>query len=791
MKTLRISSTSSLLPVRLYSERIEPAGPVTFYPKTCENPAPMHRHSHNIWPSFIVLGLATLLGARVDVARPSEPEGDTQRSAEVEFSGDLDEPRVAFAVEEIRAAARAHGLRGAVRLEIRSADLEPQCYRIERKTADSVSVVGGDATGVMYGGLDVAEALRLGALEHLSEGVRRPYIERRGIKFNIPLDLRTPSYSDASDSAQANIPEVWSMDFWRDLLDEMARHRYNVLTLWNLHPFPSIVKVPEFPDIALNDVWRTRVPLDSSFSLTGSDMVRPEMLADHEIVKRITIDEKIAFWRDVMEYAANRGIEVYWFTWNIFVWGTDGKYGITAAQDNPATIAYFRASVRETVRTYPLLAGIGVTAGEQMARGGDGRPTREQWLWQTYGEGIRDALAEQPERRFRLIHRFHQTALGEILREFKDYPGPFEVSFKYSIAHMYSMPNPPFIQAVLPQMPAGLKTWLTVRNDDIYSFRWGDPKFVRDYIHAMPGDDRTAGFYMGPDGYCWGRDFLEIDPSQPRPLVIQRLWYTFMLWGRLSFDPALSDEHFQRVLAARYPHADALELFHAIRESSRIIPLVNRFHWEDYDFHWFPEACISHPSRYKGFHTVRDFILGRSMPGTGIQDVRQYGDTVIGKPDPHHSLPRGEGGVVLPDLLDSSPSITPLQVAAQLRAHARAALQHAAAIDPGDDQELLATLEDVTAMSHLGNYYAAKIEGAVSLYLFDQAGRQDQRSAAVASLEESLHHWRAYADTAYRQYKPQLFNRVGRVDLRAITSHVENDVEMARNWKPGTLAGEK
>ncbi|GAB4130927.1 hypothetical protein [Thermopirellula anaerolimosa] len=751
----------------------------------------MHHYRFDIRPSWVFLGIALISWTPPSFARAASSAADQTRSARIEVLGDVDRPQTAFAVEEIQRAARDRDIRATVTLEINPAELGPQCYRIETDSAESVRVVGGDATGAMYGGLDVAEAIRLGSLKHLAEGVRRPYIERRGIKFNIPLDLRTPSYSDAADSFQANIPEVWSMDFWRDMLDEMARHRYNVLSLWNLHPFPSIVKVPEFPDIALNDVWRTRVRLDSSFALTGSDMVRPAMLADHEVVKRITIDEKIAFWRDVMQYARDRGVEVYWFTWNIFVWGTDGKYGITAKQDNPATIAYFRASVRETVRTYPLLAGIGVTAGEQMERGGDGRLTREQWLWQTYGEGIRDALAEQPERRFRLIHRFHQTGLDEILQAFKDYPGPFDVSFKYSIAHMYSMPNPPFIQTVLPRMPAGLRTWLTVRNDDIYSFQWGDPDYARDYIRAMPGENRTAGFYMGPDGYCWGRDFLKNDPNGPRPLVIQRLWYTFMLWGRLSFDPTLPDEHFERVLTARFRQAHAPELFQALRESSQIIPLVNRFHWEDYDFQWFPEACISHPTRYKGFHTVRDFITGRTMPGSGILDVRQYGDAAMGKSRQRYSTPRGEGGVVLENLLDQSPRITPLQVAEQLRAHAEAALRLAAAIDPGDDRELRETLDDITAMAHLGNYYAAKIEGAVALYLFDLSGQQERRSSAVARLEEARDHWRAYADTAYRRYQPQLLNRVGRGDLRAISSHVENDVDLARNWKPGTLAAQE
>ena len=83
----------------------------------------------------------------------------------------------------------------------------------------------------MYGGLDVAEAVRLETLADLKDSDHTPaFIERRGIKFNIPLDVRTPSYSDNSDSAQKNIGEMWSLDFWHEFLDEMARDRFNVLT---------------------------------------------------------------------------------------------------------------------------------------------------------------------------------------------------------------------------------------------------------------------------------------------------------------------------------------------------------------------------------------------------------------------------------------------------------------------------------------------------------------------------------------------------------------------------------
>ena len=451
--------------------------------------------------------------------------------------GDTNQPPVAFALGEIERAVAGSSYAASnfvVQLEVNAAGLTPQSYRFEHD-GNRLLVIGGDATGVMYGGLDIAEAIRLGTLAELKNGSHLPHIASRGIKFNIPLDLRTPSYSDNSSSAQANIPEMWSMEFWHDLLDQMARDRFNVLTLWNLHPFPSIVKVPEYPDVALEDIWRTTADLAKhSFSGTGTSEVQPWMLAEHEVVKKLTMDQKIQFWRDVMTYANNRGIEVYWFTWNVFTYGTGGKYGITDSLANTNTRDYFRKSVRETVLTYPRLAGIGVTAGENMR--GNVRDN-ESWLWETYGEGVRDALKLQPGRNFQLIHRLHQTGLAPVLAQWKDFPGTFEVSYKYAVAHMYASVAPKFIQEVLPEITPEHRTWLTVRNDDIYSFRWGDPDFARSFIQNMPGPDKLSGFYMGPDGYIWGRDFLSRDAvgkDGRRQLVMDRQWFSFNILGPLE-----------------------------------------------------------------------------------------------------------------------------------------------------------------------------------------------------------------------------------------------------------------
>lgn len=643
-----------------------------------------------------------------------------------------------------------------------------QSYAIRRTSRDGhslVAVLAADPAGAMYGGLDLAESLKLNTIGTLPDQDHSPHIARRGIKFNIPLDARTPSYSDNSDSAQANIPEMWRFDFWREFLDEMARQRYNVLSLWSLHPFPSLVKVPEYPDVALDDVKRTTIRLDDSYSHTGDDMVRPEILANLETVKKITIAEKIQFWRDVMQYAKDRGIEVYLFTWNIFTFGAEGKYGITPEQTNPATIHYFRASVRETVLTYPLLAGIGVTAGERMEARKDDL-SKEKWLWKTYGLGIMDAKKLQPGRRIRLIHRFHMTGLGEILEEWKQYPDPFDFSFKYAIAHMYSTPAPPFIKPVLGQLPTGMKTWLTIRNDDIYSFRWGDPEFTRAFVRAIPEQNKIAGFYMGPDGYNWGREFLSTEPENPRQLVMKKQWYSFMLWGRLSYDPDLPPGLFLKTLAVRFPEVKSTALSEAWSAASRIFPQITRFFWGDIDLRWFPEASLSH-RRHKGFYTVRHFIEGRTMPESGILDILTY---------------RSQKTAA-----QQLTGMTPLQVADNLARDAGTTLQLIARLDPGSNKELRLTLGDLEAMAHLGNYYAEKIRGATALALFDVTAEARDKDEALEHLGSARDHWRRYAAVATRQYKPQLLNRVGYVDLNQLIAKVEADIEIATNWKAGTI----
>jgi hypothetical protein len=635
-------------------------------------------------------------------------------------------------------------------------------------------VLSMDSAGAMYGGLELNEQIRVNGVEGVKDTDRNPYMPLRGTKFNIPLDLRTPSYTDMGDSAQANIGTVWDFEFWRQYLDQLARDRYNMVSLWNLHPFPSMVQVPEYPDIALNDVWRSKAKFAEDYSTRTTDIVTPAMLANKEVVRKLGIEQKIEFWRRVMQYAHDRNIAFYVVTWNVYTYGTDGKYGITDALDNPKTVDYFRASVREMFRTYPLLAGIGLTAGENMGdasayyKGGtDSFDAKENWLLATYGQGVLDAARAEPQRQFRLIHRQHESRAQDIASTFEPVIAQpnvdFLFSFKYAQAHALSSTTQTFHRGYLESL-GNLRTLWTIRNDDALMLRWAAPDFVRDFVKNIPYE-KSQGYYVGSDMWVWGREYLSQQPRNPRQLEIDKHWLHVLLWGRLGYDPTLDDTRIAALVGQRFPGVNGETLLAAWQHASMIYPLVTGFHWANFDFQWYIEACRSRPEPAKtasGFHSVETFINQPVHPGTDNLSIPQYVAGVTSG-----SMPAGT---------------TPVQVAERIDAHVDAVLApNALAAPRAGQREYAETARDITLMANLGRYYAAKIRGATELALFRATRDAQHQQLAVKHLEAAAKAWGTYVEGVRKAYGASFWtNRVGLVDWQELTAEVRHDVEIAQ-----------
>ena len=651
------------------------------------------------------------------------------------------------------ALKRWHSLKSNAALAIETNDsLSAQAFEIQR-VGNGWKVTGADDHGLMYGVLDLTESIRL----RLDPAKKvSPSIHRRGLKMNIPLDARCPSYDDSGTSAIRNIPVVWEMPFWKEFLDRMAEHRFNVLTLWSNHPFTTMLQLEEYPDVAIPDVAIPKYKMDPLMLI----QYRKEKLQDpryFEVVRKMTMQEKIAHWRHVMKYAKQRGIDIYFITWNIWIHGAEGKYGLTDSQSNEKTVRYMRECMKQFVLTYPDLKGFGVTAGENMQNKLQGEFGPLNWLWKTYGEGVSDAIAEQPGREFDFIHRVWYTGIEPMMDSFiAKYPQRCDVSFKYARARLYSMEKPPFYDQKMKASVEkhDLRCWMNLRNDDIFQFRWGNPDYVRNFLSNLPPEPSLAGFFMGSDGYVWGREFTSRHPQSPRQLEVDKHWYRFLMWGRLAYDPTLDRRYFEAKLSERFPSVDAAALYDAWKTASLIVPNINLFHWRDWDHMWSVETCMS---RKEGYHSLNHFI--------------EFG--------PFKSI-----GPSIPKYVEdpNQPGTSPQQAAEELDALAKATLHAADQLVGDHPQELRETISDFKAFAHLSSYYADKIRAALALHQLRVTGEEAFRTDSLNHLDNALVHWNEYGTIASSLYEPQLLARVDTTDwLGPLLDHAKQDAEIVRN----------
>jgi hypothetical protein len=212
----------------------------------------------------------------------------------------------------------------------------------------------------------------------------------------------------------------------------------------------------------------------------------------------------------------------------------------------------------------------------------------------------------------------------------------------------------------------------------------------------------------------------------------------------------------------------AATVFAAYSAASRIVPTITSFFWGDIDLKWFPEACLASP-RNQGFYTVRHFVEGITMPGSGHLDIREWRRRLQEK--------------------QPMQGTTPLQIADRLRGLVLETERLVEELHPhaARSPELAATLDDFNCFALLGHYYAEKIRGACALALYDSMADPADQAAAVRHLESALQQWKRYAAVRDARYVPALYNRVGHVDITALIAKVAADLDLARQWRPGTV----
>ena len=627
--------------------------------------------------------------------------------------------RVVLALSSDRAAVSLMSSRGGRAFPT----LAKQAYALRSTTTGGEChwVFGGDANGLMYGILQLAEYVRMQGLSGPYHEEDSPYLKNRGIKFNIPLDIEAPTYFHGhhGTSHKLAIRHVWDMKFWQTWFDEMARHRFNVLSLWSPHPFTSMVNMEdEYPGTAIQG---TR-----GFNEAG----------EVEQINTLSIDEKVAFWQAVMKYGRNRGFDLYFSNWNIFLSGAEGKHGLTHDPHNQKTKEYLRKCLIRFLDTYPDVKGFGITVGERM--GDLDLRQREEWAWETFGLGMLQYAQAHPDRELVFVHRQHDGNIDHILNYFSplnDLPNVrLELSCKYSEAHAHTTTTPARWHATGMEKGLGkygIQSWLTIRNDDFFFLHWAEPQFVREYVRGFPQVDRyVCGFYIGADGWVSTKEFVSLNPyyRDQDALCIQRTWLTQTLWGRISYNPAVPDDFFKRHLALHYPEACSDKLFEAWNAASGAVRKANEQvtgGWR-FDMDFWPEMWTGDnwDDGIRGRHfSVEDTKEATPFPGSSLGSLRDTAEGRLGS------------------------KISAWENADQIETRAQHALDLLKTLDAGSNVELQLTLKDIRAQANLGLYNAHKFRAVMHSI-------QGAKDKARDAMGVAYGYWRHYTDLMSALYRP-------------------------------------
>jgi hypothetical protein len=617
-----------------------------------------------------------------------------------------------------------------------------------RNGIQTIYVVAIDESGAMYGVLELVERLRkYRKLAIIPVCIMNAKLSFRALKFNLPWS----SYR-MNTSFDLQHETVRDLGFWQSFLDMMALNRYNVLTLWNLHPFPYMIR-----------------PLNFPLATPNSD----EELAEWK-----------HYWTSLFRMAKERGIETYLINWNVFVSEAfrehyddkaidDKQFYFGDAYSTDQIKQYNRESITQVIDEYPDLAGLGTSLGERME---NMTPKAKQaWIEDVYYEGMKNA-----SRPVKFIHRAPFSVDPHLTRSSIEnngfIPEPVWVEVKFNWSHAYSSPNlllthggSKGMEGYWSPPPTHYKiTWM-IRNEDFFTLRWAQPDFIREHL-AQNTHDYVGGYYVGSECFIPALDYSheEDSPQLTWTYAFEKHWLYYMLWGRLLYDPSTPDDVFTGVIGQRYGEQAEAHLLNAYSSVCRMPMALGSFFAFTWDFTLYAEGFLATDrAEYnsgKAFISLIDLLVNKPFNPIYLS-LRDYADYIVN----HKSL---DG------------FITPLQLADTLAADADAGLQALSAI-PESTPALTSELLDAAAWAHLSLYFSAKLRAGISYALYEKTGDENHRKEAQQWLElpYAAQHWENVIEVTQSRYKPQPLMHLGKTlfSWELFRPEVQADIQFVKD----------
>ena len=622
------------------------------------------------------------------------------------------------------AARRGSALGGKLEsLGLKPADtaIKPQGFVLKSLGGGLIGVVGQDDSGALYGLLELAGRVKAaGKLPADLQAADAPAMLLRGPCIGL---TKTQSIYDGSlydfPITPQSFPFFYDKPQWQQYLDFMVEHRMNTLTLWNGHPFTSLLKLPKFPDAQeLDDdtlarnieifTWLTR-----EADRRGIWVVQNfyNIHLSHALVKSRKI-------RTLGQTNSDKGV----------------SYKFNLSQPTPLASEYTRYCISEFIRSYPNVC-LMMCLGETLADDYD-----VQWLTETILPGVRDGmkaigLKEEPP----VIIRAHSTRPKEtITAALKAYKNIFTMAKFNDESLITPHPVGAFREKHQELIKLGSLHIMNVHLvQNLQPFRYGSPVFIQKSVKDMC-DMGAKGLHLYPLNYFDWPDTP--DKTTPRLSQIERDWIWFAAWARYAWNPD-RDEAGERTywagrLAERYGAPSAGEmLLDAYVASGECLPrMQGRFGAGSGGYQIFTKGMtvsqLMFPERFLPWHDESRCGL------EGGESLETYADRQW-KRQPH-------AGETPPLALD------------YVLTNARQALKAADAAAPQvtrNKEEFDRLRNDLNDILILTEYYAARIEAGLLVLRYGYSLDVADLAKALPLLEKSVGDYRRLASLTAPSYR--------------------------------------
>ncbi|MBZ4188083.1 hypothetical protein [Niabella beijingensis] len=564
----------------------------------------------------------------------------------------------------------------------------------------NITVTGADATGTLYGCLELADRIRAGgALPQSLSFSDAPEMVLRGECIGVQKPYYLPGHNVYEyPYTPQTFPWLYDKKLWIQVLDSMVHNRMNSLYLWNGHPFASLVKLKDYP---------YAVEVDEA-----------------------TFKKNEELYRFLTTEADKRGIWVIQMFYNIIVSKPFAEKNHLKTQERerpilPIIADYTRKSIAAFVEKYPNV-GLMVCLGEAME--GIGNDDIE-WFTKTIIPGVRDGMKalgikEEPP----IVLRAHDTDAPSVMKAALPLYKNLYTEAKFN-GEALTVPRPRGAWAQLHQTLSRLGS-VHIANVHILAnlepFRYGSPDFIQQSVVGMNEVLGAHALHLYPESSYWDWPYsADSVKGGKRLLQIERDWIWYKAWSRYAWQSNRNRQeemdYWSRSMAeqfgiSREKGASILEAYEAM---GQIAPkLLRRFGITDGNRQTLTLGMLMtqliNPYRYGLFTLLYE---GESPEGEMLID---YADKEW-KGIAHH----GE---------------TPVQIAREVRAHGDAAVKALMQIQgvTKNSAEFARIENDAACYRALAYHYAAKAEAALWVLRYKYSDDIKDLEKALPLLKESV-----------------------------------------------------